>query len=969
MGGMAVEILLKRKLKQKGNLNIVLCFVLSFIVFQGALFAQEVLDDYQEQLSSYVDVISYSDYVAGKTVRSDTTKEYVITAKDYSYIEGMEVEVLKDYKEMKGDSLYTDEEGLIEWEVTVEEDGLYNMAVTYYPIEGKSSDIERGIFIDGQLPFSEANLVKFNRFWINALEDIQQDNQGNDLRPTQIESPRWSIQLVKDSKGYYIEPFQFYLSKGTHTITFLSQREPMIISEIRLCQEEKLPTYSEKLEEYKVNGYKNADTECMTIQAETATLKSSPMLYAVTDHSSPAIYPYSPKSIRLNTIGGATWRASGQWIEWEIEVPEAALYQIGLNVKQNFIRGNLITRALTIDGNIPFEEARQIEFTYKKTWQSKFLGDGNEPYLFYLEPGKHTLRLEVVLGDLAEPIREVQTSIRNLNEIYLKIIMVVGTEPDKYRDYQLEKSLPEVISLLEVERDRLNRVADEISSMVGASSDRDAILRTLSNQIDLFCNDINKVTYRINDFKENIRSVGTWLMDIANQPLQLDAIYIAAPGGQMPKTNNSFVDRTTHTLKKLYYSFVVDYNAIGNVSEDKEARNIKVWVNLGRDQANTIKALIDESFTVETGINVNLMLVQKEGLLPATLAGQGPDVAMQVTNDIPMDYAMRGAVVDLTQFEDYEEVASRFYDSANVPYTYGDAVYALPETETFYMLFYRKDILKELGLEVPKTWDDVKVCLSVLSKNSMQFGLPPTTVLTADMVFGNFLYQMGGEFYTEDRRASALDSNEGINAFKHWVKYYTDYTFEREYDFVTRFRTGEVAIGVSDYFTYNTLQVAAPEIDGLWGFTTVPGTVLKDGTVNKSVTAGGTGDIIMANAKDKEAAWEFLKWWTSTDTQVRYAREMESLMGASARYPTANKEALSLLPWPVEDYKTLAAQLETVKGIPQIPGGYYNIRNINNAFYEVVVNKKVGAREALTDAVRYIDDEITNKRKEFGLDE
>jgi hypothetical protein len=43
-------------------------------------------------------------------------------------------------------------------------------------------------------------------------------------------------------------------------------------------------------------------------------------------------------------------------------------------------------------------------------------------------------------------------------------------------------------------------------------------------------------------------------------------------------------------------------------------------------------------------------------------------------------------------------------------------------------------------------------------------------------------------------------------------------------------------------------------------------------------------------------------------------------------------------------------------------------RQINNAFHIVVTEEKIGPREALTDFVRYINDEITYKRQEFGLD-
>lgn len=926
----------------------------------------EDLETYMEDLSSYTEIQRYAEYLQQN--EKVPHQEITIEADSYVRSEGMNVSVLANYEGEEGNSILTNEEGLIEWEVNVEEEGYYNLEVLYYPIEGKSSDIQRGIFIDGQLPFQEASMIGFNRFWDNAKEEIEVDNQGNDLKPSQIEAPRWSEILVRDSNGYYASPFEFYFSKGKHTITFVSQREPMVIRKLSLMPKEETVSYAKKLKEYEAKGYEKVIGETITIEAEQASLKSSPMLYPLTDYSSPAITPYSPSEIKMNTIGGEKWNESGQWIEWQVNVPKSGLYELGMNLKQNFIRGIPVTRTLTIDGKIPFEEAKKLTYKYDSNWRTEFIGDGENPYLFYLEEGQHSLRLEATLGDLAPLIREVEIGVKNLNELYRKVIMVTGVEPDKYRDYQLGKVLPEVSEEFGVERDRLNKIAGELQALVGKASDKDAILLTIAKQTDMFNKDIDKIISRLGDFKLNIGTLGTWLTDMQKEPLQLDAIYIVSPGESMPKTKNSWTSRLWHNMQKLYYSFIIDYNAIGNVSEDKEARTITVWVPTGRDQANTIKALIDETFTPQTGINVNLMLVQPDVLLRATLSGEGPDVAMQVTNDVPLNFAMRGAATNLRQFPDYEEVASRFYDSAKVPYDFEGASYALPETETFFMLFYRKDILKELGLEVPQTWDEVKTCLSVLSKNNMEVGLPVINVLNADMIYGNFLYQKGGQFYTDDAKASALDSDLGVSAFKEWVKYYTDYTLTREYDFVSRFRTGEVPLGIADYQTYNTLQVSAPEIDGLWGFTKMPGTVNEDGSINTSSTAGGTGMIILEGSKDKEAAWEYMKWWTSEEVQLQYGREMEGLMGAAARYPTANKEALSKLPWPIQDYKNLELQLETVKGIPQVPGGYYTARNVNNALYKVVVDKEVGAREALMDAVRYIDDEITNKRKEFGLE-
>jgi len=94
---------------------------------------------------------------------------------------------------------------------------------------------------------------------------------------------------------------------------------------------------------------------------------------------------------------------------------------------------------------------------------------------------------------------------------------------------------------------------------------------------------------------------------------------------------------------------------------------------------------------------------------------------------------------------------------------------------------------------------------------------------------------------------------------------------------------------------------------------------------------------------------------------------MESLMGASARHPTANIVAAEQLPWPTKDYKALNTQRQWVIGNPEVPGGYFTPRHLNNAFRKVI-NEGADPRETLLDYVRIINDEIDNKRKEFGLE-
>ena len=926
------------------------------------------LSEYREALSAYGGRYRFDDYLRDHEGKDRPAVEYLIEGADYSRAEGMDAAVYENFEGVAGSSVYTDEDGLIEWTVEIERAGLYNIALFYYSVKGKNSDMQRSFFIDGRLPFIEAGDMEFRRTWVNELNYIQQDNRGNDLRPTQVEEHLWRESLFEDSMGSYTEPFSFYLSEGVHTLTLVSLREPMMIRSLKIFQTPEVLPYSEFISN-KASSPRPSDVR-VEIAGEAANRKSSPMLYPSSDSSSPAVTPYSPRDIKINNIGDGTWETAGQWIEWDFDVPEDGLYKIAMNIKQNFVRGTNVYRRISIDGAVPFGEMEAVPFGFTNSWRVETLGGARDPYLFYLTKGRHTLKMEVVLGEYAEYVREVTESIYHLNNLYRQIVMITGIAPGTFRDYQLARRLPNLEGDFRAEREKMDRLYAGLVELSGGRGQRDTVIRTLSVLLRRIYGNIEESTRRIGLLKTDIGSLGTWLMQVREMTMAVDTIWVLSADAPEPKVNNGFFAKLKHEILTLFYSFIIDYNAIGNVADDKDARTITVWVGTGRDQANSIKMLIDENFTKNAGINVNLMLVDMGTLLPATLSGQGPDVAMMVGNDIPMNYGMRGAVVDLARFPDFQEVRSAFLPSAMVPFEFGGKCFALPETQTFNMLFYRKDVLAELGLGVPRTWDEIKASLSVLSKNYMSFGLPVTSGAfnIVDNTYAMFLFQAGGAFYNEDGSRSELDSDISVATFREFTKYWTDYKVPNPYDFANRFRTGEMPLAIADYTNYNMLQVFAPEIKGVWGFTSVPGTVRPDGSVDRSVATGGTCVVVMERSRDREAGWEFVKWWTGAETQMKFGRAMEALMGPAARYPTANQEAFAMLPWPVNDYRELLAQFSYARGIPQVPGGYFTSRQINNAFYTVVTEKRIGPREALTDFTRYINDEIAYKRREFGLD-
>ncbi len=220
--------------------------------------------------------------------------------------------------------------------------------------------------------------------------------------------------------------------------------------------------------------------------------------------------------------------------------------------------------------------------------------------------------------------------------------------------------------------------------------------------------------------------------------------------------------------------------------------------------------------------------------------------------------------------------------------------------------------------------------------------------------------------YNESQTATNLTTPKGIAAFTFWTDIYTQYKFPIAYDFYSRFRTGELVIAIAPYTEYSRLVVAAPEINGRWSIAPIPGFPGPDGKINNAEAGSGTASIILNISDNKDLAWEYLKWWTSAETQYRYATEIESILGIAARHSTSNVEAFSTLSWRKADLAKLMSQWQKVEEIPEVPGGYFVPRTIDQAFWNVVYNYQ-NPRDTLMKWSIAVDSEITRKRIEYDL--
>lgn len=604
-------------------------------------------------------VVDYGAYQADKS-----TAESVMLIDPATYVDSQNVKTYEGAHSTK--IIRHADSGVLTYKVEVPKNGFYNLYLRYYTELGYSSSIERSFAINGVVPFDGADAFSFSRVWRDNPDSYDSngnliiDTKGNEIKPKQVEIHQYCETYLKDYMGYITEPYKFYMEEGTNYISFISVKEPVVIDTVTLKSVEDTPSYEEYINDMlSQNPNANLTNSSVKWQAEKTSAKSSPTLYPVTDRSSSKTTPFSYTKTLLNAIGGDNWKVLGDWIEWKFSVPADGYYNISMRAKQNMVRGMYSSRIVYVDGKVLFNELNDVQFAYNNKWKNVTLGNEDGDYLFYFKakddsgkPLVHTIRMEVTLGAYSSLIERIQTVVNDLSAIYRQIISYTTVTPDAGRDYELDKRFPTLKADLQKYAEELKAVSNQINTISGTKSDKTGVIDSVVVQLEGFLKDnLRSIPTRLTTFNNNISSLGTLLNSLRELPLMIDYIQVHTPDVKLEKENEGFFRSLWDGIVSFFLSFFIDYSSIDEFVENEEAdRTIEVWMTQGRDQANVIRNLIDTDFTPKTKIKVDLKLTAADVLLKATLAGIGPDVALNVDSSLPVNYALRNAVLDLSSF-------------------------------------------------------------------------------------------------------------------------------------------------------------------------------------------------------------------------------------------------------------------------------------------------------------------------------
>ncbi len=862
-------------------------------------------------------------------------------------------------------------------EVTVvaPEDGQYEIWLSYVNTTTSTLPTEMTVTIDGQVLCAEMQRVKMASIWVDDGV-FPVDRYGNEIATTPWQAEGTLQAGICDSTYRTAEPLLFELKAGEHKIGFTVQDGGIDISAVTL----KAPVIVPE----KVAGDASGD-KLIVIEAEKIAERNESAIRGAGEFNA-RLSPYDNDYRKVNFLDGTSFDSAGDMVTWKFTAEESGWYYLGAYYRQS-ARADFPTYVdVYVDGAIPHQGAQRVAFDYSTAFTRMQAMAGEEPLMLYLEKGEHTLSFRINAAHLTPVYENIDVLLEEINVLSNDIKSLMGgATADAYRTYNMLKNFPDLVERLEGWAALCEESVEYTKQFAADDSGAAFSAMTLSaDQLRRLAEEPEDLPRRMSEFSTGsnsaARMLAQQLTDMANNDLSIDQIYLYQADAQLPAKAN-WLQNMWAGVERFFTSFVKEDYSAGAATEKtwvdengKEQPVIQVWMGRSRQYVETLQNMIDTQFTPATGIKVNLSLMPDANkLVLANAAGTAPDVVLSLQYVVPSYLNIRGALYDLTKFEDFGEVAQRFSSGLFIPYTLKNGVYAMPETVNFWVMFYRKDILESLQIEVPDSMDEVKLILPELQRRSMNFYFPTAGMVGTKVFPGTLplILQAGGSIYDTTIGDTTLDSEISLKGFREMTELFTVYNMPTDVPspgFYQQFRDGTLPIGVADLATYNLLLNAAPELDGLWDIALFPGLTNEEGEIERWTTGGAETMAIMSAAEDHDRldeSWTFLKWWSSAEVQSQFGNLLQSTYGSEYIWPTANSQAFAELPLRSAHKKVIIDQMDWMTEAPWVLGTYMLERELSNAFISVTADG-VEARRAMDTAVKRINRETYRKLEEFG---
>jgi len=856
----------------------------------------------------------------------------------------------------------------VSYRVSVASEGLYELRVDYLAADRNLTDNTVGLSIDGVAPFDEAAGLNLPALYKDESKDFGLDRYGNETVPRTAVVQRWQTRTFSQNADPASRPLRFRLTAGEHVVRIQNRANRLVFGRLTIAGISDSKNYAA----YRASAPAAAlYPGSLTIRAIDYVEKNSSYINLISIPN-PDLEPFVSGMNSLNAIDEIGFRFPGQEVTFSVEAPESAYYRMSFayaSTKEDAPS----YRSILIDGSIPFQEFASVPFEATSgRFRTKVLSDpSGNPYEVFLEKGPHALTLRVDAGIAAADERALSLCLSHISGFTQRIRRITGKDIDVNRTWKLSTYIPDTARYLEAYQLIFQNTIDRLSGS-SPKGERSAGLANLVQALKKtrrLAEKPDELPLHLGTLQESSGSVAE-LLGLENemllaQPMTLNAIFLHGADA-VPDTRKSVWVHLAESMRSFFRSFS---QGSSSTAEKKKSGHLTVWVNRSVQQVDLIQKMTDSRFTAETGIQVDISQLSNEGrLVLAKASGSSPDLALGISGWLPYELAIRGAGYDLTRFPDFWEFASEFTPGAFVPLMIDDKVYAMPESMEFQCLFYRKDILSSLGLDVPSTWNDVIEMLPELQRAGL--GFYHQMAVNSSYKFFNVSYvdlaQFGVELYTPDGTRLNLTSKEAVAALDFQTRLFTTYSMpEQVASFYQSFRRGTIPIGIGNFGTYVQLKSAAPEIAGRWGLALLPGQADADGKVQRWTSGLSSTAFLFGDTALAEESWAFMKWWLSASTQSDFAYLLQSTFGPTYMWLPANLAAIDEMPVEAADRAVIREQMDWIAEPVKTPATYMVERGLSDIWNSVVFDG-VPVRVAIDRMQITADRELRRKLTEFG---
>ncbi|HCD42468.1 MAG TPA: sugar ABC transporter substrate-binding protein [Lachnoclostridium sp.] len=315
--------------------------------------------------------------------------------------------------------------------------------------------------------------------------------------------------------------------------------------------------------------------------------------------------------------------------------------------------------------------------------------------------------------------------------------------------------------------------------------------------------------------------------------------------------------------------------------------------------------------------------------------GTAPDV-LSCALDWVTTFGNAGLLAPLNDYVAKDSLdVNQFVKGANDASTVGGKLYGLPFRSETYVMFYNKDILSTAGYNTPPaTWDEVKKAAAACTNGDVYgYGLCGTNYSNFSFQYITMLRSSGGDILNADNRASALGSDVAIQTaqlYKDLAAYAPVSLLEND-NIANRtlFASGKIAMYLSGIYDLAEIVKANPDLN--FACTMVP----TANGAERNTILGGWSVAVAESSKEKEAAWEFVKFLSRPDIAAIYTNTFTGTAEVAARYTD----------YPEEIIKPNADALQYANALPAVE----NIVGIRQAIMDnlqLMLSEDMSAEEA-----------------------